>query len=139
MKHQPVDYGPGFFTSLMRENRWPPGFQSQLDPNPGEVKKREAAVRGRATQLANGHTGSIRNGLSRKSASVQLSVESARVAHLVITREEAAEQGLTRYFTGEPCIAEHLAQRYVSTHGCVECMNANARARYAAEKKAVRA
>lgn len=66
----PVVYGPGHFTQLMRSHDWPPGFVSQGSVDPGALKRQEAAVRGRATQLANGHTGSIRNGLSKKSAAV---------------------------------------------------------------------
>lgn len=77
---RPWEADPNYFTRLMKLHNWPPGFVSQLDSDPGEVKRREAAVRGRATQLANGHTGSIRNGLSRKSVAVKPSVEKARIA-----------------------------------------------------------
>jgi hypothetical protein len=72
--------GDGDFTRQMRLHNWPPGFVSRLDPNPGEVARREAAVRGRATQLANGHTGSMKNGLSKKSAAVLPRVEKALVS-----------------------------------------------------------
>lgn len=58
---------------------FPPGFVPRMDSNPGETAKREAAVRGRATQLANGHTGSMKNGLSKKSAAVMPRVERALV------------------------------------------------------------
>lgn len=41
----------------------------------------------------------------------------------LIARKEAWEKGLTRYFTGQPCRARgHVAERYVSTSGCVECL-----------------
>lgn len=39
----------------------------------------------------------------------------------LISREEAREKGLKRYFTGEPCKRGHLAERYVSTGRCVPC------------------
>ena len=40
---------------------------------------------------------------------------------LIITREEAQEQGLTKYFTGKPCKHGHLAERYVNQNACIEC------------------
>lgn len=75
----PKDYPPGYFTELMRAHSWPPGFISQGCIDPGALKRQEAAVRGRATQLANGHTGSMRNGLSKKSAAVLPSIDKAAV------------------------------------------------------------
>lgn len=41
----------------------------------------------------------------------------------LIERRDAYTAGLTRYYTGIPCRQGHLAQRYVSTGGCVECQN----------------
>lgn len=38
-----------------------------------------------------------------------------------ITRVEAIAQGLSFYFTGEPCAHGHIAQRIVSSHGCHQC------------------
>jgi len=49
----------------------------------------------------------------------------------IITRKEAIERGLTRYFTGEPCKHGHVAERLTSGATCVVChnqMNANDRA-----------
>jgi 5-methylcytosine-specific restriction endonuclease McrA len=43
-----------------------------------------------------------------------------------------------RYFTGKPCSRGHVAERYVSSNGCVECAALLARKRYA-ESPAVRA
>lgn len=40
----------------------------------------------------------------------------------IITREEAAEQGLVRYFTGVECINGHLSERYTKGGGCTQCM-----------------
>ncbi len=39
----------------------------------------------------------------------------------VITRKEAKERGLARYFTGKPCPHGHVAERWASTCSCVEC------------------
>lgn len=36
---------------------------------------------------------------------------------------EAKTQGLTRYFTGIPCKHGHIAERMVSTRGCLVCGN----------------
>lgn len=38
-----------------------------------------------------------------------------------ITRKEALEQGLPRYFTGKPCKHGHVCERIVRNWGCVEC------------------
>ena len=39
-------------------------------------------------------------------------------------RQRAKAAGLTRYYTGVPCLAYgHLADRYVRNHGCVACEN----------------
>lgn len=40
---------------------------------------------------------------------------------MVITRQEALDLGLDKFFTGEPCLHGHLAFRYVKDKGCVEC------------------
>ena len=39
----------------------------------------------------------------------------------LISRKDAKEQGLSRYFTGEPCKQGHIAERYVSSYLCVVC------------------
>jgi hypothetical protein len=43
----------------------------------------------------------------------------------IISREEAIARRLNRYFTGEPCVNGHIAQRYIHgsmSHGtCCEC------------------
>lgn len=38
-----------------------------------------------------------------------------------MTRKNAAEQGLTRYSTGRPCLRGHICERFVSTGVCVQC------------------
>src|SRR5210317_2149737 len=47
----------------------------------------------------------------------------------VITRKQALEQGLTRYFTGKPCKSGHLCERLVNG-GCAECRAAIKRRNY---------
>ncbi len=39
----------------------------------------------------------------------------------VITRKEAKERWLPRYFTGKPCPHGHVVERWTSTSCCVEC------------------
>ena len=39
----------------------------------------------------------------------------------IVTRKEAKERGLARYFTGKPCPHGHVAERWASTSSCVEC------------------
>jgi len=39
----------------------------------------------------------------------------------IITRKEAIELGLKRYFTGIPCKHGHLAEKITSKSNCVEC------------------
>ena len=46
----------------------------------------------------------------------------------IISRKEAKEKGLKRYFTGKRCKNGHIAQRLVSSFGCVICENERAQA-----------
>jgi hypothetical protein len=39
-----------------------------------------------------------------------------------IDRQTARDMGLTRYFTGKPCKKNHVAERWVSSHTCIECV-----------------
>ncbi len=39
-----------------------------------------------------------------------------------ISRSEAAEKHLAKFFTGKPCKRGHIAERYVSTGNCCECL-----------------
>jgi hypothetical protein len=39
----------------------------------------------------------------------------------IIGRDEARALGLKRFFTGKPCKHGHVAERIVSSHGCMEC------------------
>ena len=41
----------------------------------------------------------------------------------IISRAEARSRGLTRYFTGKPCKRGHVAERSVSSFGCLVCKN----------------
>jgi 5-methylcytosine-specific restriction endonuclease McrA len=40
----------------------------------------------------------------------------------IVTREEARATGLKRFFIGERCSHGHIAERYVSSTGCVACV-----------------
>ena len=40
----------------------------------------------------------------------------------LISRKEAKEQELKRYFTGEPCSKGHISERLTSSRQCVECL-----------------
>ena len=41
----------------------------------------------------------------------------------IISRFQAKDQGLVRYFTGKPCAKGHLSERRVSNWMCVSCGN----------------
>ncbi len=41
----------------------------------------------------------------------------------IITRQEAKEQGLSRYFTGKPCKRGHVCERFIKSTHCIECGN----------------
>lgn len=43
----------------------------------------------------------------------------------IITRQQAVIQGLTKYFTGEPCKNGHLTYRYTHSCTCVDCIRAS--------------
>jgi 5-methylcytosine-specific restriction endonuclease McrA len=40
----------------------------------------------------------------------------------IISRNEARERDLIRYYTGKPCKRGHLAERFTSSANCVECI-----------------
>lgn len=39
-----------------------------------------------------------------------------------ISRKDAHAKGLRKYFSGVPCKQGHIAERYVTTNGCVACL-----------------
>ena len=41
----------------------------------------------------------------------------------IITRKQAFERALVRFYTGKPCKNGHDAERYTSMGGCVKCVN----------------
>ena len=41
----------------------------------------------------------------------------------IISRQEAHVKGLKRFYTGEPCKRDHVAERFVSNGACVLCQN----------------
>lgn len=40
----------------------------------------------------------------------------------ILSRTDAYALGLKKFYTGLPCVHGHVAERYVSTKGCVECL-----------------
>ncbi len=43
----------------------------------------------------------------------------------IITRQDAISRRLSRYFTGKPCLRNHVCERYTKTSGCIECLRPN--------------
>jgi RecJ-like exonuclease len=41
----------------------------------------------------------------------------------LVTRQQAIDAGLKRYYTGLPCKRGHVAERFTSTSGCLECVH----------------
>jgi len=39
----------------------------------------------------------------------------------VITRKQAREQKLSRYYTGKPCVHGHLSERWTCSGVCIAC------------------
>lgn len=52
----------------------------------------------------------------------------------IISRKEAREQGLTRYFTGKPCKNGHLEEKNTHTGICYGCSRANQRKYFKTDK-----
>lgn len=51
-----------------------------------------------------------------------------------IERIKAREQGLTRYFSGVPCLRGHVCERQVSSATCVQCIALKKKDHYEANK-----
>lgn len=49
----------------------------------------------------------------------------------LVTRDVAFKSGKKRFFTGQPCGEGHIAERYVSNGGCIECVNPYRQRRHA--------
>lgn len=49
---------------------------------------------------------------------------------MLISRQEAKEQGLNKYFTGKPCKRGHIAERTVGCRSCLGCKKARMRLDY---------
>lgn len=58
---------------------------------------------------------------------------------LIVSREQAQQQGLLKYYTGIPCSHGHLAERYVSGKNCVECLEEHGLRNRDQKRKAERA
>lgn len=53
----------------------------------------------------------------------------------IISRKEAIEKGLKRYFTGKPCIHGHIDQRFTASSACLTCRLAETRNNIKAAKE----
>jgi hypothetical protein len=40
----------------------------------------------------------------------------------IVTKQQAKDRGLKRYFTGVPCKRGHICERYIQGGACIECM-----------------
>lgn len=49
---------------------------------------------------------------------------------IIISRQEAKEQGLNKYFTGKPCKNGHVAERTVGCRSCLDCKKVRMKANY---------
>ena len=56
----------------------------------------------------------------------------------IITRAEAKEKGLTRYFTGKACKHGHISERSVGGWHCIECKKGMAKGYYQANTEKVK-
>jgi hypothetical protein len=41
----------------------------------------------------------------------------------ILNRKQAISKGVRHFYTGQPCKHGHLARRYTTNGGCVECVN----------------
>ena len=53
----------------------------------------------------------------------------------IISRQEARDKGLTRYFTGEPCTHGHIAQRQTINATCIVCSQLRHKVYYIKDKE----
>lgn len=53
----------------------------------------------------------------------------------IITKKEAIEQGLSRYFTGRPCKYGHIDERRVHNRECCGCIKEYSKKKYSDNKK----
>jgi hypothetical protein len=121
-KPHPRVYRLGYFLEPIKAG-FPPGFVCSLDTEKPKVDMQAVALRARQTALDRGITGTIGSALSRKTSPGSANdVAKARITPAVISIARARQLGLKRYFTGQPCSAGHVAERYVSMGGCCECV-----------------
>lgn len=57
----------------------------------------------------------------------------------IISRKEALQAGLTRYFTGQPCLHEHVTERRTDNSTCTECDRTSSHAWYKTNLEKARA
>lgn len=57
----------------------------------------------------------------------------------IISKKEAKEKGLNRYFTGKPCKHGHISERRTENSNCVECQKVFMQGYYKNNKEAMNA
>lgn len=55
----------------------------------------------------------------------------------IITKQQAIDKGLKRFFTGEPCYRGHVSERFIGSGKCVVCNSEIGKAYYQRHKKKV--
>lgn len=60
-------------------------------------------------------------------------------SHTIISRAESKAQGLKRYFTGDPCVHGHVAERFSGGGACVECDRIRSSAHYKKNSEKIKA
>lgn len=55
----------------------------------------------------------------------------------IISRKQAKDLGLKRYFTGKPCKYDHVDERLVSNGDCVTCGNLKRKLNYESNKESI--
>jgi hypothetical protein len=58
--------------------------------------------------------------------------------HTIVTRQQAIDAKLPRYFTGKPCKFGHLDERYALNRNCVACAVKASKAHYEANTETIR-
>ena len=48
----------------------------------------------------------------------------------LITKQQALDKGLKRFFTGEPCYRGHISERFIGSEKCIACNSEVVKAYY---------
>lgn len=89
-------------------------------------KQRGVAKIGRAGRVHTGNFLSTCGAERRANAGLCNVRRKLSLAKEIVTRKQARQLGLNRYFTGKPCIRGHISERRTVTKLCLECSKARA-------------